>query len=220
MVYYVVSTLVKEVKVILDRNQESAALVPDDSDTLSQGELIQSRIVDAAKLILTDAPSELVEGAMLTDGKVLWHSSHGAYVGKVQLPSDLIRILSVRVSDWIRPGKLISEEDDEYKLQSCRFGLRGNVERPVAAIVHIGGERYMELYTSNTNDATLDLSYVKLPDISNGMIGLPLGLKDAIVYMTAYLVCVSLGDSSTAEGLLSVARNLAGIANVEPSQMQ
>lgn len=220
MVYYVVSTLVKEVKVILDRNQESAALVPDDSDTLSQGELIQSRIVDAAKLILTDAPSELVEGAMLTDGKVLWQSSHGAYVGKVQLPSDLIRILSVRVSDWIRPGKLISEEDDEYKLQSCRFGLRGNVERPVAAIVHIGGERYMELYTSNTNDATLDLSYVKLPDISIGMIGLPLGLKDAIVYMTAYLVCVSLGDSSTAEGLLSVARNLAGIANVEPSQMQ
>lgn len=220
MVYYVVSTLVKEVKVILDRNQESAALVPDDSDTLSQGELIQSRIVDAAKLILTDAPSELVEGAMLTDGKVLWQSSHGAYVGKVQLPSDLIRILSVRVSDWIRPGKLISEEDDEYKLQSCRFGLRGNVERPVAAIVHIGGERYMELYTSNTNDATLDLSYVKLPDISNDMIGLPQGLKDAIVYMTAYLVCVSLGDSSTAEGLLSVAKNLAGIANVEPSQMQ
>ena len=98
MVYYVVSTLVKEVKVVLDRNQESAALVPDDSDTLSQGELIQSRIVDAAKLILTDAPSELVEGVVLTDGKVLWQSSHGAYVGKVQLPSDLIRILSVRES--------------------------------------------------------------------------------------------------------------------------
>jgi hypothetical protein len=220
MVYYVVSTLVKEVKVVLDRNQESAALVPDDSDTLSQGELIQSRIVDAAKLILTDAPSELVEGVVLTDGKVLWQSAHSAYVGKVQLPSDLIRILSVRVSDWIRPGKLISEDDDEYKLQSCRFGLRGNVERPVAAIVHTGGGRYLELYTSNTNDATLDLSCVKLPDISNGMIGLPQGLKDAIVYMTAYLVCVSLGDSSTAEGLLSVARNLAGIANVEPSQMQ
>ena len=220
MVYYVVSTLVKEVKVVLDRNQESAALVPDDSDTLSQGELIQNRIVDAAKLILADAPSELVEGVVLTDGKVLWQSSHGAYVGKVQLPSDLIRILSVRVSDWIRPGKMISEDDDEYKLQSCRFGLRGNVERPVAAIVHTGGGRYLELYTSNTNDATLDLSYVKLPEISNGMIGLPQGLKDAIVYMTSYLVCVSLGDNSTAEGLLSVARNLAGIVNVEPSQMQ
>ena len=220
MVYYVVSTLVKEVKVVLDRNQESAALVPDDSDTLSQGELIQSRIVDAAKLILTDAPSELVEGVVLTDGKVLWQSSHGAYVGKVQLPSDLIRILSVRVSDWIRPGKLISEDDDEYKLQSCRFGLRGNVERPVAAIVHAGGGKYLELYTSNTNDATLDLSYVKLPEISNGMIGLTQGLKHAIVYMTAYLVCVSLGDNSTAEELLSIARSLAGIVNVEPSQMQ
>ena len=41
MVEYAVSDLVKEVKVLLDRNQESAGLLaPDDSDTLSQAELI------------------------------------------------------------------------------------------------------------------------------------------------------------------------------------
>lgn len=220
MTNYAVSDLVKEVKVILDRNQESAALVPDDSDTLSQRVLIQSRIVDAAKLILTDAPSQFVEGTKLADSKVSWQSSYGAYVGKVKLPSDLIRILSVKVSDWIRPAKLISENDDEYKLQSCRFGIRGNVERPIAAIAHTRGERYIELYTSNTDDATLDLSYVKLPFIQNDMIELPQTLANAVKYMTAYLVCVSLGDNDTANGLLSVAKKLAGILDVEPSQMQ
>ena len=52
---YAVSELVKEVKVLLDRNQESAGLLtPTDSDTLSQGELIQSKIVDAARIILKD----------------------------------------------------------------------------------------------------------------------------------------------------------------------
>lgn len=220
MTNYAVSDLVKEVKVILDRNQESAALVPDDSDTLSQRTLIQSRIVDAAKLILTDASSQLVEETKLTDSKVSWQSSYEAYVGRVKLPSDLIRILSVKVSDWIRPGKLITENDDEYKLQSCRFGIRGNVERPIAAIVHAGGERYIELYTSNSNDATLDLSYVKLPFIQDGMIELPQTLVDAVKYMTAYLACVSLGDNDTANGLQSVAKKLAGIVDVEPSQMQ
>ncbi len=220
MVNYAVSDLVKEVKVILDRNQESAVLVPDDSDTLSQGELIQSRIVDAAKIILTEASSLLVEGTTLADNIVTWQNSYGAYFGKVELPSDLIRVLSVKVSDWIRPGKIISENDDEYKLQTSRFGVRGNVERPVAAIVHAEGQRYIELYTSNSDDATLDLSYVKLPSINAGTIDLPQGLADAVKYMTAYLVCVSLGDNDTANGLLSVAKNLAGIVDIEPSQMQ
>ena len=138
----------------------------------------------------------------------------------MELPSDLIRVLSVKVSDWIRPGRIISENDDEYKLQTSRFGVRGNVERPVAAIVHAGGKRYIELYTSNSDDATLDLSYVKLPSINAGTIDLPQGLVDAVKYMTAYLVCVSLGDNDTANGLLSVAKNLAGIVDIEPSQMQ
>ena len=51
MVEDAVSDLVKEVKVLLDRNQESAGLLaPDDSDTLSQAELIESKIVDAARI--------------------------------------------------------------------------------------------------------------------------------------------------------------------------
>jgi hypothetical protein len=62
MVEYAVSDLVKEVKVLLDRNQESAGLLaPSDSDTLSQAELIESKIVDAARIILSDAPEDMVE---------------------------------------------------------------------------------------------------------------------------------------------------------------
>lgn len=45
MVEYAVSDLVKEVKVLLDRNQESAGLLtPDDTDTLSQAELICGKL--------------------------------------------------------------------------------------------------------------------------------------------------------------------------------
>lgn len=216
-----VSDMVKEIKILLDRNQESPSLLPDDSDTLSQGELIRSKIVDAAKMILTNAPSPFVEGTELENPNVSWNLSYGTYVGKVNLPSDLLRILSVKVSDWVRPAKVIMDNDDEYKLQTCRFGVRGNSEKPVAVIVHSDGARYLELYTSTTDEATLKLSYVQQPSINaGGNISLPDLLVDAVKYMAGYLVCISLGDSDTANGLLSVARDLAGIANVEPSQPQ
>lgn len=214
---YAVSELVKEVKVLLDRNQESAGLLtPTDSDTLSQGELIQSKIVDAARIILKDAPASMLDGKTFDGLNTAWAETNGAYVGTVYLPSDMIRILDVKVSDWNRSAEIITEEDDAYKIQCSRFGVRGNPERPIAALIHNSGNRYLELFTSKSNTATVSLTYVGMPFISEGNIDLPETLKDSIVYMAGYLTCISLGDTDTASGLLGVARKLAHI--VEPTE--
>ncbi len=214
---YAVSELVKEVKVLLDRNQESAGLLtPTDSDTLSQGELIQSKIVDAARIILKDAPASMLDGKTFDGLNTAWAETNGAYVGTVYLPSDMIRLLDVKVSDWNRSAEIITEEDDAYKIQCSRFGVRGNPERPIAALIHNSGNRYLELFTSKSNTATVSLTYVGMPPISEGNIDLPETLKDSIVYMAGYLTCISLGDTDTASGLLGVARKLAHI--VEPTE--
>ena len=164
---YAVSDLVKEVKVLLDRNQESAGLLaPSDSDTLSQAELIESKIVDAARIILSDAPDDMVEGTSCTNA-VTWTDSNGYYVGEMVLPADMLRILSVKAEGWNRPAEIISESDDSYKYQNCKYGVRGNPERPIAAIVHTANGKSIELYTSKKNDATLAFIYVKLPSLPN-----------------------------------------------------
>lgn len=213
---YAVSKLVKEVKVLLDRNQESAGLLtPTDSDTLSQGELIQSKIVDAARIILKDAPASMLDGKTFDGLNTAWAETNGAYVGTVCLPSDMIRLLNVKASDWNRSAEIITEEDDAYKIQCSRFGVRGNPERPIAALIH-SGNRYLELFTSKSNTATVSLTYVGMPFISEGNIDLPETLKDSIVYMAGYLTCISLGDTDAASGLLGVARKLAHI--VEPTE--
>lgn len=214
MVEYAVSDLVKEVKVLLDRNQESAGLLaPSDSDTLSQAELIESKIVDAARIILSDAPE--VEGTSCKNA-VTWTDSNGYYVGKMVLPTDMLRILSVKAEGWNRPAEIISESDDAYKYQNCKYGVRGNPERPVAAIVHTANGKSIELYTSTKQDATLAFIYVQVPSITTEQkISLPSVLKDAILYMAGYLTCISLGDTDTASGFLGVARKLAHI--VEPT---
>ena len=216
---YAVSELVKEVKVLLDRNQESAGLLtPTDSDTLSQGELIQSKIVDAARIILKDAPASMLNGKNFDGLNTAWDETNGAYVGTVYLPSDMIRLLDVKASDWNRSAEIITEEDDAYKIQCSRFGVRGNPERPIAALIHNSGNRYLELFTSKSNTATVSLTYVGMPFISEGNIDLPETLKDSIVYMAGYLTCISLGDTDTASGLLGVARKLAHIVeNTEKS---
>ena len=214
MVEYAVSDLVKEVKVLLDRNQESAGLLaPDDSDTLSQAELIESKIVDAARIILSDAPE--VEGTSCKNA-VTWTDSNGYYVGKMVLPTDMLRILSVKAEGWNRPAEIISESDDAYKYQNCKYGVRGNPERPIAAIVHTDNGKSIELYTSKKQDATLAFVYVQVPSITTEQkISLPSVLKDSILYMAGYLTCISLGDTDTASGFLGVARKLAHI--VEPT---
>ena len=217
MVEYAVSDLVKEVKVLLDRNQESAGLLaPSDSDTLSQAELIESKIVDAARIILSDAPEDMVEGTSCTNA-VTWTDSNGYYVGKMVLPTDILRILSVNADGWSRPAEIISESDDAYKYQNCKYGVRGNPERPIAAIVHTANGKSIELYTSKKNDATLSFIYVKVPSITTEQkISLPSVMKDSILYMAGYLTCISLGDTDTASGFLGVARKLAHI--VEPTE--
>ena len=216
MVEYAVSDLVKEVKVLLDRNQESAGLLaPDDSDTLSQAELIESKIVDAARIIEEEAPEDMVEGTLCTN-EVTWTDSNGYYVGKMVLPTDMLRILSVKAEDWTRSATIISESDDAYKYQNCKFGIRGNPERPIAAIVHTANGKCIELYTSKKQNATLSFIYVQVPSITDEQkISLPSVLKDSILYMAGYLACVSLGDTDTASKFIEVARKLAHI--VEPT---
>lgn len=216
MVEYAVSDLVKDVKVLLDRNQESAGLLaPSDSDTLSQAELIESKIVDAARIILSEAPEDMVEGTACTN-EVTWTDSNGYYVGKMVLPTDMLRILSVKEEGWNRPAEIISESDDAYKYQNCKYGVRGNPERPIGAIVHTANGKSIELYTSTKKDATLAFIYVQIPSITTEQkISLPSVLKDSILYMAGYLTCVSLGDTDTASGFLGVARKLAHI--VEPT---
>ena len=216
MVEYAVSDLVKEVKVLLDRNQESAGLLaPSDSDTLSQAELIESKIVDAARIILSDAPDDMVEGTSCTND-VTWTDSNGYYVCNMVLPTDMLRILSVKAEGWNRPAEIISESDDAYKYQNCKYGVRGNPERPIAAIVHTANGKSIELYTSKKHDATLAFIYVQVPSITTEQkISLPSVLKDSILYMAGYLTCISLGDTDTASGFLGAARKLAHI--VEPT---
>lgn len=217
---YAVEGLVKEVKVILDRNQESAELIPDDSDTLSQGEIIKKRLVEATKIMESNAPLYMLSGYEIkTKDSLSFQKVGDLYVGSVSLPKDLMRLLVVKMSDWERTGKVIQETDDEYAWQHSKFGVKGNPQRPIAAVVQgADGDLLMELYSCNSTTATLACTYIPLPYIDNGVIFMCKKLKEAILYMTASLVCVTLGDSDAASSMQAVAFRLADIEGETQTQ--
>ncbi len=213
---YKVSELVSEVKVILDRNQETSALVPEDTDTLSQAELIESVLLPATRTIEQLAPVEMLGDltTQITSPRVTWTNVNGAYMGTITVPEEMLRIVSVRASDWDRPGTIILDTDKAYAWQSNVY-VRGNTEAPIVAFTHKSGQRTLELYTSKTDKATVDFTYLDDPSIRKTVDGLYINvcwlLHDAIVYMAASLVCDSIGDSQTATSLKAIAYQLAGI---------
>lgn len=220
---YTVSDLVKEVKVVIDRNQENAELIPDDTDTLSQGEIIEGVIVDAVRIIEENAPTHLLAGRNLISLLSPTFTQIGdTYKVTIALPTDLMRLLTIQMSDWDRPAEIITSDDDEYKLQHCKYsGVRGNMHKPIAALVQSSaGDLELELFSCNSNKATIKKgTYLTMPTILNGTIEICEKLKDAVVYMAAYLTCISLGDLQTASGFKATAYQLAGIVE-QPSQTE
>ncbi len=218
MIAYDVSDLVADVKVILDRNQESSTLVPEDSDTLTQGELIEKVLLPAVRAIEQFAPADMLGDLIkLSTLNVTWSlCSVGVYMGECTLPEDLLRIISVRASGWYRPGTIIMDTDKAYAWQKNSY-VRGNKENPIVAITHKSGKRTLELYSSSSSSVTADMAYLLLPDVEDGKIYMSQLLHDSIVYMAASLVCDSIGDTQTASSLKAIAYQLA---NIETTQTE
>lgn len=217
-----VSDLVKKVRVVMNENSESKSLLAaEDVETLALDDLIKSKIVAAAREIETRAPMHMVTAQRNSVPQLENFSlkeQDGSYVGVVDVPYYVMRLLAVKMSDWERNARLITEEDAAYAQQKSKWtGVRGSTERPVAALVHgESGELQLELYSCKSDKATLErCSYISWPTISEGKIELCERLVEPIVYMTAALTVLTLGDGNTAAGLQSTAYALAEIQTAQ-----
>lgn len=217
---YSISELVREVKVILDRNQEKEGLLtPEDSDTLSQCELIESKLVDAAKIIEWNAPNEKIDYRLTATQNGTTEKIGSYYYRREHLPTNFWRLLNVSCEDWERNATIIGEEDERAKMVRNKWRVCGTPEQPIAVVkMHEEGGSYVESYVMKGQDHLPKIIYLPMPKIESGNITLCTDIKDAILYMAASLVCVSLGDNDTGNGLRAVAYQMANI--VEPQETQ
>lgn len=208
---YDVEDIVKEVRIALDENSQSTALLAiSDNDTLELNDIIYQKIIHAIRMVVGKAPSHLLdEGKDFSSSTLTWESG---VVGKgmawIKLPDDFLRLVIFRMTDWQRPVLTpISDTDDMYYLQKSRFaGVRGGVEKPVCAITTYPEGKVMECYSSKGGaDVKIKVAkYISEPKIEEGKVYVCDKLFTPVVYTAAALTAMTFKDAN-ADPLLKIA---------------
>lgn len=211
---YEVDKLKEEIRIALDQNMNSAQLIATgDIDTLSLDQIIESKIPEAARVVLRDAPSYLLDGGVAFGDSIEWFSRAGIGGGYILLPEDFLRLVSFQMSDWSRAvTSAILEDDPFYELQSSRYpGVRGNPQKPVVALSQQPIGLVLEFYscTGGADVYVKRATYIPTPTISSGQITFCEKLKPAIVYYAAYLTALSINQADLAASLLNTSKDLA-----------
>lgn len=206
--------LVRDIRVAMDENVTDDGLqFLREVNTLTLDEVIRHQIEPAAQLVLSRADVRYLEGGKSFLGSSVSRLERGA--GRVQLPSDYLRFLYFKMSDWdYGVTDYITPDDAFYPQQFSRWaGVRGNPHRPIVAIVPCEDGMCVEYFTSNGSVA--DARYVGMPRLQGTeddcTLDFPSKLKHALVCMAASLSCQKLGQVNEAENLSLVANALMGV---------
>ncbi len=207
---YKIEVVEEDVRIAIDENKTSEQLISDeDIDTLSLNEVIRSKIVEAVRRVESSAPAYLLEEGHDFGDAVYWEDKCS---GWVLLPDDFMRLIAFRMSDWERTCyNAISVDDPLYDLQSSRYkGVRGNVQKPVCAVVNRSEGKALEFFSCASEDAYIKrATYIPYPEIDDeDGIDISERCYTAVVYTTAALVLTAFGASEKAEQLNALAKSI------------
>ena len=192
-------------RVAIDMNKGDEPLIMEgDTDTLTLDEIIMSKLADAVRMVVSEAPLHLLESGHDFGDCDLHIGDDGK--GFVILPRDFMRLLCFRMSDWTRPVyEAITESDALYGRQSSKWkGVCGSASRPVCAVVRRSEGLVLEFYSSRSGRATVaQATYLPYPIVDrDGGIDVAEGC-----YRAASLALASVGDQNW-QTMLEISKSL------------
>lgn len=192
---YSLSQIIADTRLWTGHNREDRQLIAiADPYTLTLDELILSKVELAARDVVSQAPPQCLMPGQPVCQRLTWPGRTGRGMALLPLPDDFLRLLSVRLSDWHRPARIITDDDPASHWQSSPFiGVRGNPARPVAVVTATPAGRVAELYSSMAGPSVslIQAQYVPCPRISGGFITLPEPLYHDVVARIAHLTMQS-----------------------------
>ena len=207
---YNVNDIRRDVRVAMDQNGIDAQLIAEnDTDTLELDRIIESKITEGVRLVHSEAPARLLEEGHSFGDELYWDRRES---GHVLLPDDFMRLIAFRMSDWERTVyTAITPDDARYARQSSRLkGIRGNPQKPVAAIVNRAEGKALEFFSCKSEDAQVaTATYLPYPAIDgDGGIDISERCYDAVIYTIAGLVAATFGDVQKAAAMNETAKGM------------
>ena len=199
--------LVSRVRVALDQNQGEMPLLANDEHTLEVYDIIRASLLRASRWVLERAPLELVDTHK--DFGTVGASTDESGRLELALPSDWLRLWSMKISSWRVPVRACFPADSEASLLAVSdfAGVRPCADRPMA----VDDGVTLTLYGS---PGTLEhAEYIAMPRVyDNNKIDLPERLVDAIVLFAAGLTSDALHDEQHGVALKQSAMGFMGVA--------
>lgn len=207
---YKLADIARDVRIAIDQNMTSKQLLmTSDMETLALDDIIRSKIVEAVRRVESAAPAQYLEEGHNFGDAVYWE---GLGSGWVLLPGDFMRLIAFRMSDWERTVyTAISADDPLYSKQSSRYkGIRGNIQKPVCAIVNRPEGKALEFYSCKSEAAYVSrASYQPYPCIDeNDGIDISERCYEAVIYNVAALALATYGEADKASALTELAKSI------------
>lgn len=206
---FTLDQIVGKVREKLDEIAENESeMIGTEEDNANLNTVIKSCVPEAYRFISLNAHPNMLEGKQYTSETL---SVGSDLVGRIGLPDDFLRLISVRLSSWVSScSAMITEDSPEYRMQSNKW-VSGNKFRPVAALVHTQSGRQLELYKASSSTDSLK-SFIYIPSLSNSATEVELSdqTSDAFIYYVAGLTLTTFRED-IAVSMFSIARNLLGL---------
>ena len=198
--------IISRVRIKLDEIGLNESDMVGDTDNSDIDTVIKSCIGEAHRLCVLNADASLLEG----EASYPSLSIGSDMVGRVSLPPNFLRLVSVRLSSWqSAASEVIEEGSPEYRMQSDPYCC-GTWYSPVAALVYNGSTRQIELYKAKTTTDTLR-SFVTISQYDGGdTVSVPDQLEGALIYYVAMLTATTFREDVAAD-FQRIAKSMLGI---------
>lgn len=182
---YKFTDLIGEVRVALDQNTHELRLLASDENTLELDDIIRQKLLMSAKWLLERAPLDMIDThkELVTSDT----STDAAGYLRLTLPSDYLRLYTIKVDSWDVAVFVAHEPDSEVAMmaKSEFAGITGNGRRPMA--VFSPAHDSIECYGSTGK--VEQARYIGSPKLHDNLLEFPERLHDALVLLSLAMVC-------------------------------
>ena len=186
----------KEVRIALDINNNPERLLrEEDIDTLTEEEIIRSKLQQAALIV------------------IVWDSGQrGRGPGRILLPEDFLRLITFKMSDWSYPlNNILPQSDPRILMQRSKFvGIQGSPSRPILTLEQDVHGTWLVFHSSREGESVFiqQARYLPIPKIVDNELNINEKLIPALIHSTASLVAMSFGEDDVAGRMITISKEL------------
>lgn len=204
-----VQEIVTRVRSAIDELMENdSQFLSNSTDEANLTRVIVDKIGYALQHIIENAPLDRLGSDMLetlSQTELTNRFSLGNdLVGKLKLPTDLLRIIEARLSSWSHFPIPESDASQVYLMQQDTYA-KGSWDRPVNIFTYSGTDRVLEMYCAKTVNDTLKFVFIRKPSLTNvdidhmsTNVSVPLQLQASLIYQVAGLSMVAFREDVAA----------------------